>query len=148
MKTFSAKPTDIKRQWHLLDASLQPLGRLATVSASLLIGKAKPSLTPHIDGGDYVIIINADQLVVTGEKSLKKFYFRHSGYPGGLHKRSLAQQQQLDSTEVIRHAVRGMLPVNKLQKARLARLKIYAGSDHAHAGQNPQLYNLKDRRNK
>lgn len=140
MKTFSAKPKDISRQWYLLDASKQPLGRLSTVAASLLLGKGKPTVTPHIDGGDFVVIINADKLKVTGQKITDKDYYRHSGFPGGLYKRTLAEQQERDSTKVIEHAVRGMLPVNKLRKARLARLSVYPGPEHKHAGQNPIEY--------
>jgi large subunit ribosomal protein L13 len=140
MKTFSAKPKDISRQWYLIDASSMPLGRLSTIAASLLLGKGKPTVTPHIDGGDFVVIINADKLKVTGDKEHKKDYYRHSGFPGGLYKRTLGEQAERDSTKIIEHSVRGMLPVNKLRKDRLARLKIFTGSEHAHAGQSPQVY--------
>ncbi len=140
MKTYSAKAKDVTRKWYILDASKQPLGRLSTVAASLLLGKGKPSFTPHVDGGDYVIVINSDKLVVTGQKVTDKDYYRHSGFPGGLYKRTLGEQQAKDSTKVIRSAVRGMLPVNKLRKGRLMRLKVYGGAEHDHAGQNPTEY--------
>lgn len=145
MKTFSAKPTDIKRKWYVLDASQAPLGRLATVAASLLLGKSKPSVTPHMDVGDYVVVINTEKLVVTGNKLAGKQYYRHSGYPGGIYSRTLGEQQALDPTHAITAAVRGMLPDNKLRKPRLARLKVFAGSEHAHAGQNPEVYELKSK---
>lgn len=143
MKTFSQRREDVKRDWFILDASQAPLGRLSTVAASLLLGKAKPTVTSHVDGGDYVIIINADNLVVTGGKEDKKIYYRHSGFPGGIYKRTLREAMEKDSTEVIRHAVRGMLPDNRLRDGRLDRLKIYAGSEHAHTAQQPKQYELK-----
>lgn len=142
MKTFSAKPADVVRQWYIVDASTMPLGRLASLAARMLIGKDKPSFTPHVDGGDYVVIINAKSLVATGGKDTKKVYYRHSGFPGGLYKRTLAQQMQKDSTKVIQNAVKGMLPVNKLRSQRLARLKIYEGKEHNHHPQQPTMINL------
>jgi large subunit ribosomal protein L13 len=146
MKTFSAKPTDISRKWYVIDASEAPLGRVATVAANLLTGKGKPMLTQHIDTGDYVIIINTDQLVVTGKKLQDKMYYRHSNYPGGLTETTLAEQMTKDSTKVFEHAIRGMLPVNKLRKARLERLKIYAGSEHNHEAQKPENFSVKEGR--
>jgi large subunit ribosomal protein L13 len=143
MKTYSLKPKDISRSWYVLDAAEAPLGRLSTVAARLLIGKDKPSQSPHMDGGDYVIIINADGLVVTGNKLADKTYYRHSGFPGGLHKRTLSEQMNIDSTKVIEHSIRGMLPVNKLRDGRMARLKIYAGSEHNHSAQSPETISLK-----
>ncbi|HSW78769.1 MAG TPA: 50S ribosomal protein L13 [Candidatus Babeliales bacterium] len=143
MKTYSQKPADVKRQWFILDASKQPLGRLSTQAASLLLGKAKATVTPHTDGGDFVIVINADSLVVTGGKETKKDYYRHSGYPGGIYKRTLAEQQAKDPTSVIYKAVRGMLPDNKLRPGRLARLKVYQGSEHNHSAQKPQELTVK-----
>lgn len=143
MKTYSAKPTDIKRQWYVVDAAEAPLGRLATQVATLLTGKGKPQFTKHIDCGDFVVITNAANLVVTGGKSDKKIYYRHSNYPGGLKEATLSEQMAKDPTEVIRHAVRGMLPVNKLRDARLARLKIYAGAEHGHSAQQPKSLSLK-----
>lgn len=137
MRTYSAKPTDVTRQWHLVDASELPLGRLATTVATLLTGKRKPMFTHHIDCGDYVVVVNAAKLVVTGKKLQDKTYYKHSGYPGGIKKISLSEQLDKDPREVIVHAVRGMLPVNKLRKDRLARLKVYEGHEHAHAAQNP-----------
>ncbi|HVW23463.1 MAG TPA: 50S ribosomal protein L13 [Candidatus Saccharimonadales bacterium] len=143
MKTYSAKPTDVKREWYVVDASEAPLGRLSTQVAALLTGKGKPMFTKHIDCGDYVIVINADKLVTTGDKTNKKVYYRHSGFPGGLKERTLAEQMTIDSTDVIRHAVRGMLPVNKLRDARLDRLKVYAGAEHQHEAQKPTQISVK-----
>ncbi len=142
-KTYSQKPSEVTRKWYVIDASDLPLGRLSTVAAKLLVGKDKPSYTPHIDGGDYVVIINSDNLVVTGDKLEKKVYYRHTHYPGGLKEATLQNKLDKDSTEVIRLAVRGMLPVNKLRDGRLARLKIYAGTDHNHAAQAPETLDLK-----
>jgi large subunit ribosomal protein L13 len=142
MKTYSLKPTDITRKWYVIDASQAPLGRISTVAARLLIGKDKPSVTAHIDGGDYVIITNASKLVVTGKKLQDKIYYRHSGFPGGLYQRTLSEQMEIDPTKVIEHSVRGMLPVNKLRDGRLKRLKIYAGAEHEHAAQKPEVLNL------
>lgn len=139
MKTFSAKPTDISRKWYVIDASQAPMGRIATVAAGLLIGKGKPTVTAHMDGGDHIIIINTQQLVVTGNKLEAKTYYRHSGFPGGLYSRTLSQMMEKDSTAVIRHAIRGMLPVNKLRDGRLQRLKIYATDEHNHHAQKPQI---------
>lgn len=143
MKTYSLKPKDVTRKWYLLDASDTPLGRLATNAASLLLGKHKAGQSPHIDGGDYVVVINSNDLVVTGNKTLGKIYSRHSGYPGGLRQKTLKDLSAENSTEVIRRAVRGMLPVNKLRKNRLNRLKIYPDSEHKHEGQNPEPISLK-----
>lgn len=139
-KTFSAKPSDVTRVWHVLDASQTPLGRLSTVAARLLLGKDKPSFTHHIDVGDYVIVINAESLVVTGNKMADKEYFRHSGFPGGLYKRTMTE---MDPVKVIEHSIRGMLPVNKLRASRLIRLKIYSGAEHNHRAQNPVKFDIK-----
>lgn len=143
MKTFSAKPTDVTRKWYVLDASEIPLGRMATAAAKLLLGKDKPMFTKHIDTGDYVIIINAENLVVTGAKLEKKVYYRHSNYPGGLTQKSLAQKLEQDPTAVVTQAVRGMLPVNKLRPERLSRLKVYSGPEHTHEAQKPEVISLK-----
>ena len=132
MKTFSAKPADVTRKWYVVDASEVPLGRLATVTASLLLGKGKPTITSHVDGGDFVIVINSDQLVVTGNKLNDKMYYHHSHYPGGLTETKLSDKIAKDSTTVIQKAVRGMLPSNKLRDGRLQRLKVYAGPEHQH----------------
>jgi large subunit ribosomal protein L13 len=143
MKTYSSKPTDVSRKWYLIDASTKTLGRLSTEIANLLIGKSKPDYTPHVDGGDYVVVINADQLKVTGDKLNKKVYYRHSQYPGGLKETLLKDKLENDSTDVITHSVRGMLPVNKLRDGRLARLKVYATSEHPHSAQGPVAINQK-----
>jgi large subunit ribosomal protein L13 len=143
MKTYSIKPSEIKREWYLLDASEIPLGRLATTAASLLLGKGKPTITPHMDGGDYVVIINSAQLVVTGNKAKDKIYYRHSGFPGGIYSRTLTEQLEKDSNKIIFDAVRGMLPVNKLRDGRLARLKIYTDDQHNHSAQKPKTISLK-----
>ncbi len=142
MKTFSAKPSDVTRKWYVIDAAEAPVGRIATVAASLLTGKGKPSFTKHIDTGDYVVIVNADNLVVTGNKMEGKKYYRHSGFPGGLSETKLRHQMDKDSRHVIEHAIRGMLPVNKLRADRLARLKVYAGAEHNHEAQKPEKFNV------
>lgn len=142
MKTYSAKPTDVERKWYVIDAAEAPLGRLSTQVATLLTGKGKPQFTKHIDCGDFVIVINTDNLVVTGNKMEDKMYYRHSGFPGGLKEAQLKEKMAKDSTEVIFKAVRGMLPVNKLRDGRLARLKIYAGGEHNHEAQKPTKLSL------
>ena len=138
MKTFSAKPTDVKREWYVIDASEAPLGRLSTKIATMLIGKEKPMFTHHIDCGDYVVVVNADNLVVTGNKLQDKKYYRHSQYPGSLKTTTLQEQLNKDSTKVIVDAVKGMLPKNKLVNDRLKRLKVYAGNQHEHEAQKPK----------
>ncbi len=143
MKTFSSKPYEVTRTWYLLDASEAPLGRLSTRIATLLTGKGKPSFTPHVDGGDFVVVVNADKLVVTGNKREQKQYYRHSQYPGGLKTSTLSNQLEKDPTQVIVKAVRGMLPVNKLRAGRLARLKVYAGDTHPHDPQKPTKISLR-----
>lgn len=136
-KTYSLKPKDIQRKWYLIDASSDSLGRIATQAARLLIGKDKAQFSQHIDCGDYVIIINASKIKVTGNKLIDKKYYHHSGHPGGLRTISLSEQMDNDPTKVIYHAIRGMLPFNKLSAERLKRLKIYAGGEHQHAPQQP-----------
>ncbi len=143
MKTYSAKPSDVTRKWYVIDAADTTLGRVATEVATLLTGKRKPQFTHHIDCGDYVIVINADNLKVTGEKMTDKKYYNHSGFPGGLRERQLKELVEKDSTEAIRLAVRGMLPVNKLRDPRLLRLKVYTGTEHNHAAQSPEAISLK-----
>lgn len=143
MKTFQAKPTDVTREWILLDASEAPLGRLSTKIATLLTGKGKPSFTKHIDCGDYVVVINADKLVVTGTKLEDKKYYRHSQYPGSLKTATLTEKLKNDSTDVITLAVKGMLPKNKLMTERLKRLKVYAGEVHSHEAQSPKKVSIK-----
>src|SRR4051812_49029976 len=139
MKTYSAKPTDVNRQWYVLDAAEAPLGRLATRIATLLTGKGKPQFTKHIDCGDFVIVINAANTVATGDKFNKKIYYSHSGYPGGIKDATLAEKMTKDPTFAITHAVRGMLPVNKLRDERLKRLKVYADANHQHEAQKPTV---------
>jgi large subunit ribosomal protein L13 len=143
MKTFSLKPTDVKRQWYVLDASEAPLGRLATAAARLLLAKDKVNTSPHVDNGDYVIVINAGQMVTTGSKEQKKTYWRHSGFPGGIKKRKLGDVKATNPQQAITHAIRGMLPDNKLRDGRLARLKIYNDSEHNHTAQSPKVLSLK-----
>ncbi len=144
MKTYSAKPTELKRVWYIVDASDAPLGRVATRIATLLTGKGKPQFTKHIDCGDYVVVINAAQTVVTGNKQAKKIYYRHSNFPGGLKSANLSEQMIKDPTFAITNAVRGMLPVNKLRDERLRRLKVYADSEHQHEAQKPNAISMKD----
>lgn len=144
MSTYSAKPTDVQRQWHMIDASEAPMGRVATVAAQLLMGKGKPQFTKHIDCGDYVVIINAGNTVVTGSKNNKKIYYKHSGFPGGLKSASFQEKMVKDPTFPITKAIRGMLPVNKLRDDRLARLKVYVDDNHAHSAQSPKLIKLKE----
>jgi len=143
MPTYSAKPSDVTRKWYVVDASEVTLGRAATQIATLLTGKSKPMFTHHIDCGDFVVVVNADKLQVTGGKEEKKMYYNHSGFPGGLRERQLKDLMAKDSTEVIYQAVRGMLPGNKLRDGRLKRLKIYAGAEHEHAAQKPEKFSLK-----
>ena len=137
MKTYTAKPREIDQAWRLVDADGQILGRLATEIADTLRGKNKPAYTPHVDTGDFVIVVNAEKVRVTGKKLEQKIYYRHSGYPGGLRERTLAEQLARRPEEVIRRAVKGMLPKNKLAAAQLRKLKVYAGPEHPHAAQNP-----------
>ena len=142
MKTYSAKPGEITREWYLVDADGQTLGRLATLIADTLRGKRKPVFTPHVDTGDFVVVVNAEKIAVTGNKLDQKRYYRHSGYPGGLSSRTLREQLDRRPTEVIRLAVKGMLPKNKLASRHLTKLKIYAGPEHPHGPQNPKPLNL------
>jgi large subunit ribosomal protein L13 len=135
MKTYSTKASDIKREWHVIDASGRTLGRLASEVAQLLHGKHKPMYVPHLDTGDYVIVINADKVRVTGNKAKQKLYYRHSGYHGGLKSTSLAEMMESHPTRVIEHAVKGMLPKGPLGRAMFKKLKVYAGPDHPHQAQ-------------
>src|SRR2546421_9634217 len=138
MKTYTATPADRERNWLLVDADGRPLGRLATQIADALRGKRKPEYTPHCDTGDFVVVVNAAKIKVTGNKLNDKLYHRHSGYPGGLRSRTLGQMLERRPEEVIRRAVRGMLPRNRLGRKQLTKLKVYAGPDHPHAAQKPQ----------
>jgi len=142
-KTYSVKPSEVTRKWVLVDASDHNLGRVAGTIAHYLIGKYKPSYSPHIDGGDYVVVINSDELKVAGNKETDKVYYRHSGYPGGISSATLKEVREKDSTRIIREAVKGMLPKNKLVDGRLARLKIYTGSEHLQAPQSPEKVEVK-----
>ena len=142
MKTYSAKPGEIIRQWYVVDAEGQTLGRLATRIADTLRGKGKPQYTPHTDTGDFVVVVNAEKVAVTGKKLDQKMYHRHSGYPGGLTSRTLREQLDRRPTDVLRKAVKGMLPKNKLASAQLLKLKIYAGPDHPHEAQAPKPLKL------
>jgi len=137
-KTFSLKTADISREWYIIDAAEAPMGRVATQIANLLIGKSKPTYTPHIDNGDYVVVINAGQTVVTGAKETDKTYYRHSGFPGGIKERTVKEVRERTPERLIEAAVKGMLPKNKLSSGRMARLKIFAGAEHAHTAQTPK----------
>jgi large subunit ribosomal protein L13 len=137
-KTWNAKKGEVERRWYLVDADGQNLGRLATRIADTLRGKQKPQYTPHVDTGDFVVVINAEKVAVTGQKLDQKRYYRHSGYPGGLRSRTLREQLERQPAEVLRTAVKGMLPKNRLARQQLGKLKIYAGPDHPHEAQAPQ----------
>src|SRR5687767_14551075 len=137
-KTWTAKPGEVTRDWYVVDAEGKTLGRLATQIADTLRGKRKPAYTPHVDVGDFVVVVNAEKIAVTGQKLHEKIYYRHSGYPGGLKKRTLNDMLERRPEEVIRLAVRGMLPKNRLARKQLTKLKVYAGPDHPHAAQKPQ----------
>ena len=138
MKTYTAKPGEIQREWFLVDAEGQTLGRLATRIADTLRGKGKPVYTPHVDTGDFVVVVNAEKIQVTGNKRSEKRYYRHSGFPGGLKSRTFDEMIERRPEEVIRLAVKGMLPRNRLARKQLTKLKVYAGPDHPHVAQKPQ----------
>ena len=138
MKTYSQKGADIKREWWIIDASSMPLGKLAVVIADKLMGKSKVTYTPHIDNGDYVVVVNAKNLVVTGDKMVDKKYYRHSGFPGGLTELKLEEVIEKDPSVAVTAAVKGMLPKNKLAAERLKRLRVFDGAEHTHTAQNPK----------
>jgi large subunit ribosomal protein L13 len=138
MKTYQATPQDRERDWYVVDAEGKTLGRMATQIAQVLRGKRKPTYTPHIDVGDFVIVVNAEKVAVTGDKREKKLYWRHSGYPGGIRSRTLGDMLEKRPEEVIRKAVKGMLPRNRLSRAQLRKLKVYAGPEHPHQAQKPE----------
>ena len=138
MKTYSQKGSEIKREWWIIDASTMPLGKLAVVVADKLMGKSKVTYTPHIDNGDYVVVINAKDLVVTGDKMVQKKYYRHSGFPGGLTELKLEEVIEKNPAVAVNAAVKGMLPKNKLAAERMKRLRVFDGADHAHTAQNPK----------
>jgi large subunit ribosomal protein L13 len=139
MKTYNAKPGEIQRDWVVVDAEGKTLGRLATLIAERLRGKGKPAFTPHVDTGDFVVVVNAEKIAVTGKKLDQKRYYRHSGYPGGLRTRTLREQLDRQPAEVLRKAVKGMLPRNRLGRAQLTKLKIYVGPEHPHEAQAPTV---------
>ncbi|MFP4435916.1 MAG: 50S ribosomal protein L13 [Chloroflexaceae bacterium] len=140
MKTYSQKASEIQRDWYVVDASGQVLGRLATQIATLLRGKHKPTFTPHLDGGDFVIVTNAEKIRVTGRKAEQKVYYRHTGYPGGLKMTSYKMMREKHPDRILRQAVKGMLPKNRLGRRLMTKLKIYAGPHHPHAAQQPRPY--------
>ncbi len=146
MKTYVANANDRERNWLVVDATGQTLGRLATQIADALRGKRKAAYTPHVDTGDFVVVVNAEKVAVTGKKMDEKLYYRHSGYPGGLRSRTLREQLDRQPTEVLRKAVKGMLPRNRLSRAQLRKLKIYAGPDHPHEAQAPKPLPLEETR--
>ncbi|MFL6009565.1 MAG: 50S ribosomal protein L13 [Rubrobacteraceae bacterium] len=143
MKSYMARPLEVERKWYVVDAEGRTLGRLATEIATILRGKNKPQYTPHVDTGDFVVVVNAEKVVVTGRKAEQKVYRRHSGYPGGLKETSYEQMMERRPTEILRRAVKGMMPKNRLARQQLRKLKIYAGPEHPHAAQNPQPYEVR-----
>jgi len=142
VRTYTPKPADIERRWHIIDANDVVLGRLATQAAVLLRGKHKPTFAPHIDSGDFVIIINAGKVALTGSKREQKMSYRHSGYPGGLRATSYTELLEKNPRRAVENAVRGMLPKNSLGRATLSKLKVYAGPDHPHAAQKPVPFEI------
>lgn len=144
METFSAKAGEIERKWYLVDANGKVLGRLASEVAKILRGKHKPQFTPHMDTGDFVVIINAMKIVLTGKKPQEKFYYRYSGYPGGIKSIGAGELRAKKPQEVIRHAIRGMLPKNSLGRKLLKKVKIYPGAEHPHRAQMPSEMKLEE----
>ncbi len=142
MRTYSPKPADIDRQWHVIDATDVVLGRLASQTAQLLRGKHKAIFAPHVDTGDFVIIVNADKVALTGSKRESKLAYRHSGYPGGLKAVSYTQLLEQNPERAVEKAIRGMLPKNSLGRQMLRKLKVYAGPEHPHSAQKPQTYQI------
>jgi large subunit ribosomal protein L13 len=142
-KTYSQKPSEVNRRWILIDASEAPLGRVSTQIAKYLIGKYKPTYTPHIDAGDYVVVINAEKAVVTGDKETQKTYYRHSGFPGGIKDASLAEVRAKFPERIIEASVKGMIPRNKLAAERLKRLRVFPGEAHTHTAQTPEKVEIK-----
>ena len=142
-KTFAQKPADVNRRWILIDASSAPLGRVAGEIAKYLIGKYKPTYTPHVDGGDYVVVVNAAKTVVTGNKEEAKMYYSYSGFPSGLKEAQLKEVREKYPERIIEAAVKGMLPKNKLAADRMARLRVFTGEEHTHAAQKPEKVEVK-----
>ena len=141
--TYMAKPNEVERNWHLIDAAGKTLGRLASEAATLIRGKHKPQFTPHVDTGDFVVIINADQIVLSGKKLEQKKYYRHSGHPGGLKVTTAQEMLEKRPERMLELAVHGMLPKSRMGERMKRRLKVYRGSEHPHAAQNPQVWELK-----
>ena len=141
-RTFSPKPADVQPQWLIIDANDVVLGRLASHVAALLRGKHKPTFAPHMDMGDFVIVINADKVALTGSKLAEKLYYRHSGYPGGITATTYSEMVEKHPTRAVEKAIRGMLPKNSLGRAQIKKLKVYAGAEHPHAAQQPTVYTL------
>lgn len=144
MKTYYAKPGEVKREWVVIDAEDQVLGRVAVKAATILKGKHKPTYTPHVDTGDFVVIINADKIKLTGNKAASKEYYRHTGHPGGLKCESFREAMEKHPTRVIEHAVKGMLPKNTLGRAMFKKLKVYVGPEHPHAAQQPREIKMEE----
>lgn len=142
MRTYTPKPGDVEKKWYVIDATDVVLGRLASAAATLLRGKHKPQFAPHIDTGDFVIIINADKVALTGQKLAKKMAYHYSGYPGGLKSTSYAELLERNPEKAVEKAIKGMLPHNKLGRAQLGKLKVYAGPEHPHAAQQPQQFEI------
>lgn len=142
-KTYSQKPSEVTRRWILIDASSAPLGRVSTVIAKYLIGKYKPTYTPHIDAGDYVVVINAGKVVVTGDKETDKMYYHHSGFPGGISDATLGEVRAKFPERIIEESVKGMIPRNKLAAERLKRLRVFPGEAHTHTAQTPEKVEVK-----
>ncbi|HEY1572686.1 MAG TPA: 50S ribosomal protein L13 [Pseudonocardiaceae bacterium] len=145
MRTYSPKAGEVTRAWHVIDAEDVVLGRLATQAATLLRGKHKPIYAPHVDTGDYVVIVNAEKVALTGNKRDQAFVYRHSGYPGGLRKRSFGDMLDTQPERLLEKTIKGMLPHNRLGRAMAAKLKVYAGPEHPHTAQNPQPYQIADK---
>ena len=143
MKSYMARPLEVERKWYVVDAEGKHLGRLATEIVRVLRGKNKPQYTPHVDVGDFVVVVNADRVVVTGRKAEQRVYRRHSGYPGGMKETSYEQMLARKPTEILRKAVYGMMPKTRLARKQFKKLKIYAGPEHPHDAQNPQPYEVK-----
>lgn len=142
MKTFSAKPQDVRSDWYIVDATDKVLGRLATEVARRLRGKHKPEYTPHVDTGDYIVVVNAEKIRVTGNKEEDKVYHRHTGYPGGIKSVKLTDLRAKNPTRIVEKAVKGMLPKNSLGRAMFSKLRVYAGSDHQHLAQQPKVLEI------
>ncbi len=143
MKSYMARPLEVERKWYVIDAEGKPLGRLASEIARILRGKNKPRYTPHVDVGDFVVVVNAEKVIVTGRKAEQKVYRRHSGYPGGMKETSYGQMMERRPEEIVRKAVYGMMPRTRLARQQMRKLKIYAGPEHPHSAQNPQRYEVK-----